>query len=144
MMEFKTWCDSRATGQPAKAAADPSRFLPITVVVLPRRGGGDPAKPLFYPNRGGGTSKRLSFQPGKFRPGPQKRFFQPPQARAAQNDGRCGQGGPAPARKSAFFVWRGAAGPKTTVVLPENRRRHVGNALFPDGCIIPTHLPPNS
>ncbi|HAO78402.1 MAG TPA: hypothetical protein DCQ92_05380 [Verrucomicrobia subdivision 3 bacterium] len=126
---------------PLKAAVEPCRFHPIPVVVLPRRGGGDPAKPLFYPRRGGAASKRLSFRPGKLRPGRQKRFFQPPQARVAQNDGRCGRGGSAPARKSAFFVWRGAAGPKTTVVLAGADAPKFANASFPAGCTISPIFP---
>jgi hypothetical protein len=40
----------RATGQPAKSAAELSRFHPITVVVSSRRHGGDPAKSLTKNN----------------------------------------------------------------------------------------------
>jgi hypothetical protein len=126
---------NRATAPP-KAAVELSRFHPISVVVSPRRGGGDPAKPLFLPRARRRTPKRLSFRPWKFRLGRQKRFYQPPQVRAAQNDGRSGQGGSAPARKSAFFVWRGATGPKTTVVLAGADAPKFANASFPAGCTI--------
>jgi len=138
---FATCGDVRsAAAQPPEAAAEPSRFHPIPAVVSPRRGAADPAKALLSPGAKPPTPKRRSFRPGKIRPSPPKRFFQPPPARAAQNDGRCGQGDSAPGRKSAFFVWRGLAGPKTTVVLAGADAPKPANASFADGCIIPAHF----
>jgi hypothetical protein len=54
---------SFSTAQQPKTAAQLSHFHLIPVVVSPRRGGGDPAKPLFYSRRGGGIAKRLSLCP---------------------------------------------------------------------------------
>ena len=128
--------------QPAKAAAEPSRFHPITVVVSPRRGSGDPAKPLFYPGRGSGTSKRPPFRPDETLAGRQKcfyrpdespvtrqnRFYHPDEAAAAPND--C----------LVLPVWivdvpstGAAAAPNDCLVLPG---RHGGwpiKPLFPPG-----------
>jgi hypothetical protein len=104
--------------QPAKAAAEPSRFHPITVVVSPRRGSGDPAKPLFYPGRGSGTPKRLSFRLDAAAAGRQKRFYHPDAAAAAPNDCHLAWTPQRQANKTAFITRTRRRHAKTTFVLP--------------------------
>src|ERR1035437_4559546 len=129
------------TTAPLKAATAPRRFHPLTGVVFSRRSVGDPAKPLFYPRHGGGTPKRLSFCLDAAAAARQKRFYHPDAAAAAPNDCRFTRTPRRRAGKTAFIPptrrWHSA----TTVVLPGNRRRNVGNALFPVGCMIFTHFP---
>jgi hypothetical protein len=131
---------NRATGQPAKAAAELSRFHPITVVVSPRRDGGDPAKPLFYPRHDSGISKRLSFHADAAAAGRQKRFYHPDAAATAPNDGRFTRTSRRQAGKTAFSTPMQRRQAKTTVVMPENCRHSLGNHLFSAGCTTFTHF----